>query len=161
MKSRLAALFLALLMLSGCANDYKKVSVNSCRILNCTEFGLKQGRMHAVLGVELDICNLSGSKFEITEAKAVIFDKDGTEFGTVASTVPAVIEPNKRQPVTIHLDFAVNDPMELLFGGMPPLDDKSADLYVSARQNGIGLKRMEWKKIPLDTVMKQIKLNFR
>jgi len=161
MKRRIAAIFLAAMLLSGCANDYKKVTVTSCHILNNTEIGLKQGKMHATVGVEASVDNKSGSKFEISEANATVYEKDGTEFGTVTAACPVVVEPRKTQTLTVSLDLAVNDPMALLFGGIPSFNEKNVDIYITAKQNGVGPKKIEMKNIPANTLLNQIKVKMQ
>ena len=159
MKSRIAtALLLAAVLLCGCANDYKKVSVTSCKMLNDVDFALRQGNMHTALSLEFTVDNPTSSKFEIADASALVYDKNGTEFGRVTLREAFQVKPKVQEPVVVGIDIAVFDPMALLFGGNLSLDGKIADITVKIKQNGIGPKTIEFKKVSLQALVKRFNL---
>jgi len=151
-------MLLAALLLGSCTNDYKKVSITSCRLTEEMSFGLRQGKMHATVDFEVIVDNPTASKFEVVDANMVIYEKDGTEFGYVNTVQNFVILPKGERPVTVGLDFTVNDPMKILFGGGLNIKSKEADFTISIKQNGIGPKKIEYKKVPVRVILNAINL---
>jgi len=155
----LASITLALLLLSSCANDYQKVSFNSCKVSSATEFGLSRGKMRATLVYEFNVNNDSKSKFEVVDANALVFDKNGTEFANISLVEPITVLADKNgQSLLVPLEITLFNPMDALLNGSFNVEGTTADIAVNVRQNGLLAKKMERKKVPVKSIMQRFKI---
>lgn len=149
---------LAILLLGSCTNDYQKISINSCKMVSTTEFGLSKGKMRAKLLYEVSLSNASSSRFDVSEANLFLFDKSGTEFANIALVESVTIVPKETQKLIVPLEVTLFDPLYLLTNGSFALEESTADILIKVRQNGIMATAIERKKIPFKSLIKQFNI---
>lgn len=145
---------LVLLVMSGCAGDYRKVVVEGATIDSLDGLGLYSGAVKANVNVRIRLTNPTASKFEILSLKAIGYDENGKVVGDLASTAEALIPAHFSDTVTVPVEVRISDPLSLILQGGIKFDKMTADITITARQNGLVTATKKKEKVPLATLMK-------
>ena len=100
------------------------------------------------------IANPTGSRFELLTLEALACKEDGTAVADLVSQRAVLIPAKFDNEVTMPVEIRILDPLQLIFGSGINFDRLTADITVTARQNGIFTQTKKMEKVPLSTLIK-------